>query len=202
MLSLLESAPTSLFDKILQVDYRLMVWVNKDLSSPLLDVLTLFMRESIFHIPIYVFIIVFAFMQIGKTAWWWILGGITLISISDLLSSFFIKSYFNRPRPCRDPSMMYQINVLAKYCGANGSFTSSHAMNHFAFATYVYFTFKRFSSYFSLLFIWAAFISFSQVYVGVHYPSDVLCGGLLGFGFGWIAARLAQQSLSLHHYTV
>ena len=98
--------------------------------------------------------------------------------------------------------MMYQINVLAKYCGANGSFTSSHAMNHFAFAAYVYFTFRRFSAYFSLLFIWAAFISFSQVYVGVHYPSDVLCGGLLGCGFGWIAARIAEQSLSLHHYTV
>jgi len=202
MLVLLESAPTSLFHKILQVDYQLMVWVNKDLSSPLLDVLTLFMRESIFHIPIYVFIIVFVFNQIGKTAWWWILGGITLISISDLLSSFFIKSYFNRPRPCRDPYIMYQINVLAKYCGANGSFTSSHAMNHFAFASYVYFTFRRFSSYFSLLFIWAAFISFSQVYVGVHYPSDVLCGGLLGCSFGWIAARIAEQSLSLHHYTV
>ncbi len=202
MSCLLQSAPTSLFDKILQVDYRLMVWVNKDLSSPLLDVLTLFMRESIFHVPLYVFIIVFAFIHLRKTAWWWILGGITLISISDLISSFFIKSYFNRPRPCRDPYMMYHINLLAKYCGANGSFTSSHAMNHFAFATYVYITFRRFSSYFSLLFIWAAFISFSQVYVGVHYPSDVLCGGLLGCGFGWIAARIAQQSLSLHHYIV
>ena len=130
------------------------------------------------------------------------LVGVLLVSLSDFISSHFIKDYFNRMRPCRDPFMAHQIRFLAKYCGANGSFTSSHAVNHFAFATYVFGTLKRISPYFFLLFIWAGFISFSQVYVGVHYPSDVLVGGLLGCVFGWIAVRLARSTFSSLQFTV
>jgi undecaprenyl-diphosphatase len=189
MYSVLQSEQVSFLQEVLHWDYRLMLWVNRDLSSPMLDLLTLFMRESIFH---------FAFMNLGKKGWWWLLGGIALVSFADLISSHFIKDYFNRPRPCRDPYMAHQINFLAKYCGANGSFTSSHAVNHFAFATYVFGTLKQYSPYFSIFFLWAGIISFSQVYVGVHYPSDVIFGGILGAVFGWIAVRISRQALSLH----
>lgn len=198
MHSVLQSEQVSFLQEALHWDYRLMLWVNRDLSSPILDLLTLFMRESIFHVPIYVFVILFAFMNLGKKGWWWLLGGVVLVSAADLISSHFIKDYFNRPRPCRDPYMAYQINFLAKYCGANGSFTSSHAVNHFAFATYVFGTLKQYSPYFSVFFLWAGFISFSQVYVGVHYPTDVIFGGMLGCVFGWIAVRISRQALSLH----
>jgi undecaprenyl-diphosphatase len=77
------------------------------------------------------------------------------------------------------------INFLAKYCGANGSFPSSHAVNHFAFATYAFVSLRKISSYFWILFIWAAIISISQVYVGVHYPLDIICGAILGFSIGY-----------------
>jgi undecaprenyl-diphosphatase len=67
---------------------------------------------------------------------------------------------------------------------------------------YVFGTLRRFSAYFFLLFMWAGFISFSQVYVGVHYPSDVLVGGLLGCVFGWVAVRLARPAFSSLQFTV
>jgi membrane-associated phospholipid phosphatase len=86
---------------------------------------------------------------------------------------------------------------LARYCGANGSFTSSHAFNHFAFATYVYLSFRKFSAKYVLMFLWAGIIAYSQVYVGVHYPSDILAGGILGIVFGWLGARIALQAVSL-----
>ena len=202
MFNVLQQGQLSFFQQALHWDYRLMIWINREISSPLLDQATLFMRESIFHVPLYLFIILFVFINFGKKGWQWLLVGVLLVSAADFISSHFIKDYFNRMRPCRDPFMAHQIRFLAKYCGANGSFTSSHAVNHFAFATYVFGTLKRISPYFFLLFMWAGFISFSQVYVGVHYPSDVLVGGLLGCVFGWIAVRLARSTFSSLQFTV
>jgi undecaprenyl-diphosphatase len=94
--------------------------------------------------------------------------------------------------------MAFQIRFLAKYCGSNPSFTSSHALNHFAFAAFVVNSFKGISKWIYLLFVWAAIISYSQVYVGVHYPSDVIAGGLLGTLLGGFGYGITKQALSLH----
>lgn len=177
-----------------------MLLINRLFIHPYMDTISLFMRESIFHIPLYVFIILFAFSALRSKAVWWLLAGILLIICCDLISSHVIKDLVGRPRPCRDPFMAGNIRLLASYCGGNGSFTSSHAVNHFAFATYVFTTLKSFSPWFRVLFIWAALIAYSQVYVGVHYPSDVLVGAILGCLFGWLCARIVRQSLSLHQY--
>jgi len=187
----------SLLQQLVYIDYEVLLLVNRVGIHPVLDKLTLFMRESIFHVPLYLFILIYVVQLYGKKGIWWFLGAISLIAFSDLISSHFIKDYFNRPRPCRDPNMIHYLRFLAKYCGANGSFTSSHAVNHFAFAAYAYFTLGKISPWFKYLFVWAAFIAYSQVYVGVHFPSDVLVGGLLGMLFGWLGARIANQTLSL-----
>jgi undecaprenyl-diphosphatase len=192
----------TLLQQLLHLDYQVMLFINRVMIHPVMDQLTLFMRESIFHVPLYIFLLIFVVQQYGKKGIWWFLGAVSLIAFADLISSHFIKDYFARPRPCRDPYIMHQIRFLAKYCGANGSFTSSHAVNHFAFAAYGYFTLGKTSPWFKYLFVWAAIIAYSQVYVGVHFPSDVLVGGFLGMLFGWIAARIANQALSLHQSTI
>ena len=93
--------------------------------------------------------------------------------------------------------MAHQIRFLAKNCGMNGSFTSSHATNHFAIAMFLYHTLKNTSRLWSLAFLWAAIISYSQVYVGVHYPLDILGGALIGCIFGFITARLFNNQIGL-----
>jgi undecaprenyl-diphosphatase len=190
------------FQKMLQYDFRLMFWFNRSFSNPILDKAALLMRESLFHTPLYVFIILYVSLNLKKKAWWWILGAVLLIFFTDGLSSHFLKGYYNRPRPCSDPLMASHINFLAKYCGTNGSFPSSHAVNHFAFATYSYQTLKKSSSYFGLLFIWASLICLAQVYVGVHYPLDIFVGAILGCLFGFIAGRIVRQTLSLHYLSI
>lgn len=185
-------------ENLLHLDYRIMLYVNRSWSHPLLDDLALLFRESIFHVPLYLFLLLFAFRIFGKNGWYWLLGAGVLIGISDLVSSHLIKEWVGRPRPCRDPVMAHQIRFLAKYCGMNGSFTSSHAFNHFAFATYAHFTLRKHASWMFLLYPWAALIAYSQVYVGVHYPSDVMAGALLGIVFGWAGQRIVRQPLSLH----
>ena len=183
---------------LLHLDYQLMLLINRILIHPYLDTISLFMRESIFHIPLYVFVILFVFSVLKEKAIWWLLAGIVLIIFCDIISSHVIKDLVGRPRPCRDPFISGHIRLLARYCGGNGSFTSSHAVNHFAFATYVFITLKSFTPWFKVLFIWAALIAYSQVYVGVHYPSDIMAGAFLGTLFGWLCARIVRQSLSLH----
>jgi undecaprenyl-diphosphatase len=79
----------------------------------------------------------------------------------------------------------------------NGSFTSSHATNHFAIATFIYQTMKKISSWWGIAFIWAGLISYAQVYVGVHYPFDVLGGALIGSLAGFVAARLFNHQTGL-----
>jgi undecaprenyl-diphosphatase len=199
---MLQSDQMSFFQQLLHLDYQLTFLVNREMVHPVLDDLFLFLRESIFHVPLYFFIIIYSFQVFGKNAIWWVLGAISLIALCDLLSSHVIKAYFNRPRPCRDPFMAGQIRFLARYCGTNGSFTSSHAVNHFAFATYVASTMWGISKWFNLLFVWAFAIAYAQVYVGVHYPSDVLAGAFLGIVFGLMGAQISRQALSLQQYSI
>ena len=74
---------------------------------------------------------------------------------------------------------------------------SSHAANHFAMAMFIYSTLKNYiGKWLGLLFVWAFFIAYAQVYVGVHYPIDVICGGLFGsvIGYGW--AKFFQKHFS------
>jgi membrane-associated phospholipid phosphatase len=192
----------SLLQQLLHFDYEVMIYVNRIWAHPILDNIALFLRESIFHVPLYVFILIYVIQHFGKKGIWWFLGALTLVAISDLVSSHLIKDYFDRPRPCRDAYMVHQIRFLAKYCGSNGSFTSSHAVNHFAFAAYAYFTLGKSIKWFKYLFLWAAAIAYSQVYVGVHFPSDVVFGAVLGLLFGYGAARIANQTLSLHQPSI
>ena len=182
-----------------QLDDTCMLLINRAWTHPVFDQIALLMRESILHIPLYIFLFFIAYQIFGKKAFWWLLGAFALIAFTDLLSSQVIKYTFNRLRPCRDPFMSVHIRFLAKYCGTNPSFTSSHALNHFAFAAYTVHSFKHLSKWYNLLFVWAGIIAYSQVYVGVHYPSDVLVGAGIGILLGWMGYRVTNQALSLHH---
>ena len=94
-----------------------------------------------------------------------------------------------RVRPCNDPEMASQLQMLAGYCGGNGSFTSSHAANHFGMAVFLFLTARHILGKWSLLFFaWAFIVCYAQVYVGVHFPLDVIGGALLGSILGSIGA--------------
>lgn len=180
----------SFFQQILHTDYALMLKINKDWQWESFDIIALFIREASFWVPLYAFAGLFVLLNYGKKGLWWILTLVCLVSLSDLISSQVFKPFFFRPRPCRDPYMAHQIRFLAKTCGLNGSFTSSHASNHFAIASFLYLTLKRFSPWWAVAFLWAGLISYAQVYVGVHYPFDVLGGAIFGFTIGYLAARI------------
>lgn len=195
----LQSENFSVFEWVLNLDRQLLFFINRTAIHPFMDRAALMLREAVNHIPLYVFLLYLSYRTYGKSAWKWLLGAILLVACSDLLSSQVIKVWVGRPRPCRDLQLADQVRLLASYCGANGSFTSSHAVNHFSFAAYSVLTLGRFSKGYLWLFPWAAAIAYSQVYVGVHYPSDVLAGAVLGLLLGWGAAKISSRTLSLPH---
>jgi undecaprenyl-diphosphatase len=186
-----------ILQNILHFDYALALKINRDWSSPWFDTVALFIREATFWVPLYVFLLFFITVNFGRNGFWWAVGLLGLVALSDLVSSHVIKEVFYRPRPCRDEFMAHQIRFLAKSCGLNGSFTSSHATNHFAIATYLYITLRRLSPYWGLAFVWAALISYAQVYVGVHYPFDVIGGAVLGSSLGYLFARVFDHQIGL-----
>ncbi|MCY1248395.1 undecaprenyl pyrophosphate phosphatase [compost metagenome] len=103
---------------------------------------------------------------------------------SDVVSSHLIKKSIKRVRPCNDIVFKQEVNIRVR-CGSGFSFTSSHATNHFALAFFWIVLFRRKWKHAMWLCItWATLISISQIYVGVHYPFDILCGAILGILIG------------------
>ena len=180
-----------------QLDLALFSKVNGQWHNVFFDKFFPFVRESYVWIPFYFFLILFVTINFKSAGWYWVLIFLATVAFSDLFSSRVIKEIFFRLRPCRDPNLADSVRLLASYCGGNSSFTSSHAVNHFALAAFVYNTFKNLSNKWWPIFIWAAVICYAQVYVGVHFPFDVACGACLGYLIGYATARVYHTSMRL-----
>jgi undecaprenyl-diphosphatase len=173
--------------EIINIDKTLFKLINQHFVNDFLDAIMPFIREKLIWIPLYLFLLVYIIINFPKKSLPWIIGIALTPTFTDLISSRLIKPYYDRIRPCNDPTLFDTIRILVNHCGQNGSFTSSHAANHFGIAMFIWITMKNvWGNYVSVFFVWAGLISYAQVYVGVHFPMDVLGGALLGCGIGWL----------------
>lgn len=171
-------------NSLLAADQWLFECINSGLGNPLLDFIMPFVREKWFWAPLYLYVVAFVFTRLGQRGWLLIAGLVLSVGLSDFTSSTLIKKNVQRLRPCNDPLMAARVQERVG-CGAGYSFCSSHAANHFAVAVFLCGVFGLSGSRAEKWwYAWAAFIAFAQVYVGVHYPADILAGALLGFLIG------------------
>jgi undecaprenyl-diphosphatase len=185
-------------DAIKQFDYNLFSKMNGQWHTPFFDAFLPFIRESYLWIPFYFFLILFTTINFKKKGWYWVLFFILNVMLSDFVSSTLIKDNFIRLRPCHDPFLTAKVRFLVSYCPVSSSFTSSHAVNHFAAAMFIFTTFKKaVSPKWAYLFLWAFAISYAQVYVGVHFPLDIFCGAIVGLILGYIPAKIFNNRIGL-----
>ncbi len=164
------------------LDTAIFHFINQTLSTPLGDLIWPYITDYAQLLPVKIaFVLVWLLLivrggRIGRTA---ALLLIPTIALADQLSSSVIKEIVSRPRPCHTVDgvqVIHAIHLLVD-CGPGKSFPSSHAVNNFAAATLFSLLYRKWSWAF---FAWASCIALSRVAVGVHYPSDVLGGAIIG----------------------
>jgi membrane-associated phospholipid phosphatase len=181
-----------------QFDYRLFSKMNEQWHTGFLDKFIPFIREPFVWLPFYFFLALLTIINFKKKGFYWVLFFALNGMLSDYLSSSVIKEHFFRLRPCHDPALADKIRFLVNYCPVSSSFTSSHAVNHFAAAMFIFTTFKTaVSPKWILIFLWAFIVAYAQVYVGVHFPFDVFCGSIAGLIIGYIPAKIFNAKIGL-----
>lgn len=184
-----------MIESLLQLDYQLFHLLNGVWHNIVLDAIVPFWREKYFWAPLYLFLLTFLAYNYRSNFWVIVLFAILTVVLADQLSSGLIKPLVNRLRPCNDPSLLEMVRTLVP-CGSGKSFVSSHATNHFAIAVYFIAIFgKIYRWILPVGLLWAATIAYGQVYVGVHFPLDIIGGAILGVLIGRLTGVLARGRL-------
>lgn len=175
-------------ETLIELDKSLFLYLN-NLGTSFFDPLWLIITYKFSSIPLYLFLIYLLYKNMGlqKTILTLVVVAI-MITITDQLS-FAVKHSVMRLRPCGDPSLEGLGRFVAS-CGTYGYF-SGHATSSFALAVFIGLVLKPFYKYIlTALLVWAIFVSYSRIYLGVHFPGDVLTGILVGTCIGLLCYEL------------
>ncbi|GGF07686.1 phosphatase PAP2 family protein [Hymenobacter cavernae] len=183
-----------MIESLRNLDRWLLVAANNH-HSPLLDKWMVFFSERFVWFPAYLVILVVLVYLFRRRALLLLpLLGLS-VALADSVSSRFFKPYFARLRPCHDPELSAMLN-LANGCGGQFGFISSHAANSFALVVFLWIVLpRRYWVANVLLLIWAILVSYSRMYLGAHYPSDVAAGATLGSLLAWLCAEIYRRSV-------
>ena len=177
------------------MDQTVFDYLNQQLASPFLDAVLPVYREKTTWIPLYLVMLYLLWRSYGwRRTLYLTLCIAVVIAVADQLAATLIKPWVGRLRPCAEPSLAGQVRELVG-CGGRYGFPSNHATNHFAVAVVLSLTWvRRWAGRLALL-LWAGSIGLAQVYVGKHYPSDVLAGALLGTSVAIVGVLVYRWSV-------
>jgi len=176
-----------MLENLLALDVQLLVYLN-GLGSEAYDGLWLFITKQTNWTPLFLVLLYIIYTKVGiKQTLYIILAIAVLILITDQ-STNLVKYTVQRLRPCNNPDIIIRAVKTSK----SFSFFSGHAANSMAAAMFIYHVLKPYFKYTFLLFLWPLIFAYSRIYLGLHYPLDILCGYLFGMMTGLFVYRVYQ----------
>ena len=184
-----------MLEKILALDKELLIFLN-GLGSSTYDPFWTFITKQSNWIPFFLVILYFIFKKTGpKKGAILVLFVFLLIVVNDQTTNI-IRVIFKRLRPCNDPSVNEIIRIFFDpikkefYKPIQYSFVSGHASNSMATMLFIFLLMRKHYKYIGLVFIFPLLFAYSRIYLGVHYPIDVLCGYIYGGTLGFLFYKL------------
>lgn len=179
-------------ETITNIDSDLFLFLN-GLHADWLDKVMIAITQMWVWIPLYLLLIYWTVKQYGKRCWWVFLAVGVVVLCSDQLSAHVCKPLFQRLRPCYNPNLQDLIYLPKGMAGGRYGFVSSHATNTFAVAAFLTGALRKNRNWIGIvLYLWAFISSYSRIYLGFHYPGDILCGALLGILIGLMLWKVFQ----------
>lgn len=172
------------WDYIIHWDQMAFLQIHVGWQNDFFDTVMPVLRNKYTWVPLYALLLFFAVKHYGKIALYWVLVYILLFALTDFTAASLLKPLICRIRPCNHELIQPFIRQLV-VCGSGFSFPSAHASNHVGMSVFIIFTLARYYKWMVLpSALWALLVVIAQVYVGVHYPLDILGGMVIGTTYG------------------
>lgn len=181
-----------MLEKILSLDTQLFIYLN-GLGSETYDGLWLMITRQVNWIPFFLLLFYLIYKKLGiKQSLYLLLFVAVLVAATDQITNVF-KFTFKRLRPCSNT----EINTIIRVVQSRDSFSffSGHAANTMAVSMFLYLNFKNQYKYFGLLFLWPLIFAYSRIYLGLHYPLDIISGYICGVITGYLMYKVYKWVL-------
>lgn len=183
-----------MFDWLIQLDHKIFLFLN-GLHADFLDPLFFWGTKTLVWIPFYIFLLYLVIRKFGWKTLWVLFAIALMVTVSDQLSNL-VKELVSRPRPSHEP-LLSGVHHVNGYKGGAYGFYSAHASSNMAIAVFLIVVMTRPFRYFAaLMLFYALFMSYTRIYLGVHYPGDILAGWLMGGTLGLFFGKLVMAGFA------